>query len=172
MEMAGEYPDVVIGCVGGGSNYAGLSYPFMADRLAGKTSTRFVATEPAACPTLTKGRFAYDFGDTAELTPLVPMYTLGHTFVPAPVHAGGLRYYRGAPSLSMLGEHGHMARLASEGPITSDTDRSNPGRSGELRRSPDWSVSGGPYRPRSSRNTSTQRASRSTNQYSETLKPS
>jgi len=112
MEMAGEYPDVVIGCVGGGSNYAGLSYPFMADRLAGKTSTRFVATEPAACPTLTKGRFAYDFGDTAELTPLVPMYTLGHTFVPAPVHAGGLRYHGDAPSLSMLVKHGHMEALA------------------------------------------------------------
>jgi tryptophan synthase beta chain len=112
MEMTGEYPDVVIGCVGGGSNYAGLAYPFMAERLAGKTQTRFVATEPAACPTLTRGRFAYDFGDTAELTPLVPMYTLGHTFVPAPVHAGGLRYHGDAPSLSMLVKHGHMAAKA------------------------------------------------------------
>jgi tryptophan synthase beta chain len=112
MEMAGEYPDVVIGCVGGGSNYAGLSYPFMADRLAGKSQARFVATEPAACPTLTRGKFAYDFGDTAELTPLVPMYTLGHTFVPAPVHAGGLRYHGDAPSLSMLVRHGHMEAKA------------------------------------------------------------
>ena len=89
MELAGDRPDVVIGCVGGGSNYAGLAYPFMADRLSGATpEIRFLATEPAACPTLTKGRFAYDFGDTGEMIPLVPMYTLGHTFVPAPVHAG------------------------------------------------------------------------------------
>ncbi len=118
MEMAGEYPDVVIGCVGGGSNYAGLSYPFMADRLAGKTETRFIATEPAACPTLTRGKFAYDFGDTAELTPLVPMYTLGHTFVPAPVHAGGLRYHGDAPSLSILVREGHMeARAYSQNQV-------------------------------------------------------
>src|SRR5881397_3095028 len=102
MEMAGEYPDVVVGCVGGGSNYAGLSYPFMRERLSGAKQTRFIATEPAACPTLTKGRFAYDFGDTGETIPLVPMYTLGHTFVPAPVHAGGLRYHGDSPSLSLL----------------------------------------------------------------------
>jgi tryptophan synthase beta chain len=112
MEMAGEYPDVVIGCVGGGSNYAGLSYPFMRERLAGKKQTRFIATEPAACPTLTKGRFAYDFGDTGEIIPLVPMYTLGHTFVPAPVHAGGLRYHGDSPSLSLLVRHGHMEARA------------------------------------------------------------
>ncbi|MDQ4005615.1 MAG: TrpB-like pyridoxal phosphate-dependent enzyme, partial [Actinomycetota bacterium] len=93
MELAGEDPDVVIGCVGGGSNYAGLAYPFMADRLRGNKETRFVACEPAACPTLTKGRYAYDFGDTGQMTPLLPMYTLGHTFVPTPVHAGGLRYH-------------------------------------------------------------------------------
>jgi tryptophan synthase beta chain len=109
MELAGETPDIVIGCVGGGSNYAGLAYPFMAGRLSGETPTmRFLATEPAACPTLTKGRFAYDFGDTAGMAPLVPMYTLGHTFVPAPVHAGGLRYHGDAPSLSMLVHAGHM----------------------------------------------------------------
>ena len=112
MEMAGEQPDVIVGCVGGGSNYAGLAYPFMADRLAGKLDATFIATEPAACPTLTRGRFAYDFGDTAELTPLVPMYTLGHTFVPAPVHAGGLRYHGDALSLSMLVKHGHMEARA------------------------------------------------------------
>jgi tryptophan synthase beta chain len=112
MEMAGEEPDFIIGCVGGGSNYGGLSYPFMADKLAGKLDARFIATEPAACPTLTRGKFAYDFGDTAELTPLVPMYTLGHTFVPAPVHAGGLRYHGDAPSLSMLVRHGHMEARA------------------------------------------------------------
>jgi tryptophan synthase beta chain len=112
MEMAGESPDVVIGCVGGGSNYAGLAYPFMADRLAGKAQTQFIATEPAACPTLTKGRFAYDFGDTGQMTPLLPMYTLGHTFVPAPVHAGGLRYHGDAPSLSLLVKDGHMEARA------------------------------------------------------------
>ncbi len=108
MELAGEDPDVIIGCVGGGSNYAGIAYPFMADKLAGKKDYRFVAAEPAACPTLTKGKYAYDFGDTAMLTPLVPMYTLGHDFVPAPVHAGGLRYHGDAPSLSLLVKEGHM----------------------------------------------------------------
>ncbi len=113
MEMAGDTPDVVIGCVGGGSNYAGIAYPFMADRLSGaKPNLRFLATEPAACPTLTKGRFAYDFGDTAGMSPIVPMYTLGHTFVPAPVHAGGLRYHGDSPSLSMLVHEGHMEAAA------------------------------------------------------------
>jgi tryptophan synthase beta chain len=112
MELAGEYPDVVIGCVGGGSNYAGLSYPFMRERLAGTRQTRFIATEPAACPTLTKGTFAYDFADTGETIPLVPMYTLGHTFVPAPVHAGGLRYHGDSPSLSLLVRGGHMEARA------------------------------------------------------------
>jgi tryptophan synthase beta chain len=112
MEMAGERPDFVIGCVGGGSNYAGLAYPFMGDKLAGKLDATFVACEPAACPTLTKGKFAYDFGDTAATTPLVPMYTLGHTFVPAPVHAGGLRYHGDAPSLSLLVRDGHMEARA------------------------------------------------------------
>jgi tryptophan synthase beta chain len=112
MEMTGEQPDVIIGCVGGGSNYAGFSYPFMADKLAGKSAARFVATEPAACPTLTKGQFAYDFGDTGQMTPLLPMYTLGHTFVPAPVHAGGLRYHGDAPSLSLLVKSGNMEAVA------------------------------------------------------------
>jgi tryptophan synthase beta chain len=112
MEMTGDEPDVIIGCVGGGSNYAGFSYPFMADKLAGKSAARFVATEPAACPTLTKGQFAYDFGDTGEMTPLLPMYTLGHTFVPAPVHAGGLRYHGDAPSLSLLVKSGNMEAVA------------------------------------------------------------
>jgi tryptophan synthase beta chain len=113
MELAGEVPDVVVGCVGGGSNYGGLAYPFMAGRLRGDTpDMRFLATEPAACPTLTKGRFAYDFGDTAQLTPLLPMYTLGHDFVPAPVHAGGLRYHGDAPSLSLLVRDGYMEAAA------------------------------------------------------------
>jgi tryptophan synthase beta chain len=112
MEMTGEQPDVIIGCVGGGSNYAGFSYPFMGDRLQGSSEARFIAAEPAACPTLTKGRFAYDFGDTGQMTPLLPMYTLGHTFVPAPVHAGGLRYHGDAPSLSALVKMGHMEARA------------------------------------------------------------
>ena len=113
MEMAGERPDVVIGCVGGGSNFAGISYPFMAGKLRGETpDMRFLATEPAACPTLTKGVFAYDYGDTAQMTPIVPMYTLGHGFVPAPVHAGGLRYHGDAPSLSLLVREGYMEAKA------------------------------------------------------------
>jgi len=112
MAMTGEVPDVIVGCVGGGSNYAGLAYPFMAENLRGNATTRFVATEPAACPTLTKGRFAYDYGDTAKIAPVVPMYTLGHDFVPAPVHAGGLRYHGDAPSLSMLVHEGHMEAKA------------------------------------------------------------
>ena len=112
MELAGEQPDVIIGCVGGGSNYAGISYPFMAEKLRGNANTRFLATEPAACPTLTKGVFAYDYGDTAQMAPIVPMYTLGHDFVPAPVHAGGLRYHGDAPSLSLLVREGYMEAKA------------------------------------------------------------
>jgi tryptophan synthase beta chain len=106
LEMAGEYPDVVVGCVGGGSNFAGLSYPFVRRNLRDGAGTRFVAAEPAACPTLTRGAYRYDFGDTVGLTPLMPMYTLGHDFVPPPVHAGGLRYHGDAPSLSALVNEG------------------------------------------------------------------
>src|SRR5437763_6046145 len=102
MGMAGEEPDVVIGCVGGGSNFAGLAYPFVRSVLRGQAKTRFVAAEPAACPTLTRGAYRYDFGDTVGLTPLMPMYTLGHDFVPPPMHAGGLRYHGDAPSLCGL----------------------------------------------------------------------
>ncbi|MDX6721768.1 MAG: tryptophan synthase beta chain [Solirubrobacteraceae bacterium] len=102
MEMAGEAPDVVVGCVGGGSNFAGLTYPWLRRNLREGASVRFVAAEPAACPTLTRGVYAYDFGDTAGLTPLMPMYTLGHDFVPPPVHAGGLRYHGDAPSVCAL----------------------------------------------------------------------
>jgi tryptophan synthase beta chain len=104
MEMAGDEPDVVIGCVGGGSNFAGLAFPWL--RRGG--SMRFVAAEPAACPTLTRGVFAYDYGDTAGLTPLMPMYTLGHDFVPPPVHAGGLRYHGDAPALCALVRAGRI----------------------------------------------------------------
>lgn len=102
MELAGEEPDVVIGCVGGGSNFAGLAFPFLRDRLSGKSRTRFIAVEPTACPSLTQGVYAYDFGDTGELTPLIKMFTLGHTFVPPRVHAGGLRYHGMAPTVSLL----------------------------------------------------------------------
>ncbi|MDQ4059102.1 MAG: TrpB-like pyridoxal phosphate-dependent enzyme [Actinomycetota bacterium] len=102
MAVFEDVPDVVVGCVGGGSNFAGLSYPFAGDVLGGGAKTRFVAVEPDACPTLTRGTYAYDFGDTAGMTPLMPMYTLGHDFVPAPVHAGGLRYHGDAPSLCGL----------------------------------------------------------------------
>jgi tryptophan synthase beta chain len=102
MTMAGEAPDVVIGCVGGGSNFAGLIFPYVREVLRGNATMRFLATEPTACPTLTRGAYRYDFGDTAGLTPLMPMYTLGHDFVPAPVHAGGLRYHGDAPMLCGL----------------------------------------------------------------------
>src|SRR3989440_3276236 len=102
MAMAGEQPDIVIGCCGGGSNFAGLSFPFIRDVLRGQSKMRFLAAEPAACPTLTRGAYRYDFGDTVGLTPLMPMYTLGHDFVPPPVHAGGLRYHGDAPSLCGL----------------------------------------------------------------------
>ncbi len=108
MEMAGEYPDVVIGCAGGGSNAAGLMFPFLKDRLSGRRDTRFVAVEPASCPSLTKGEYRYDFGDTAGLTPLLKMYTLGHTFVPPGIHAGGLRYHAMAPLLCHLYSEGFI----------------------------------------------------------------
>ena len=97
---ADAYPDVVIGCVGGGSSFGGIAFPFLRENLAGKTKTRFVTVEPTACPTLTKGQFTYDFGDTAQMTPLLKMYTLGHDFIPAGIHAGGLRYHGMAPLIS------------------------------------------------------------------------
>ncbi len=112
MEMAGEYPDVVVGCVGGGSNFAGLSYPLIRRRLREGLETRFVAAEPTACPTLTRGAYRYDFGDTVGLTPLLPMYTLGHDFVPPPLHAGGLRYHGDAPSLCGLVKEGIVEAVA------------------------------------------------------------
>ncbi len=106
LELAGEYPDVVVGCVGGGSNFAGVAFPFIRANLREGRETRFIGAEPAACPTLTRGVYRYDFGDTVGLTPLMPMYTLGHDFVPAPVHAGGLRYHGDAPSVSALVKEG------------------------------------------------------------------
>jgi tryptophan synthase beta chain len=112
MGMAGEEPDVVIGCVGGGSNFAGLAFPFMRRRLHGEADTRFLAVEPAACPTLTRGVYRYDFGDTSGMTPLLPMYTLGHDFVPPPLHAGGLRYHGDSPLLCGLVKAGLIDAVA------------------------------------------------------------
>jgi tryptophan synthase beta chain len=106
MRIAGDYPDVVIGCCGGGSNLAGIGFPFLRDKISGSKNLRIVAVEPASCPTLTKGVYAYDFGDTARLTPLVKMYTLGHDFVPAGIHAGGLRYHGDSPLVSQLYHEG------------------------------------------------------------------
>jgi len=104
-KLAGDYPDVIVGCVGGGSNFAGAAFPFVKEKLAGK-AIDIIAVEPQSCPTLTRGDFRYDFGDTAQLTPLLKMYTLGHTFVPEPIHAGGLRYHGMAPLLSLLANKG------------------------------------------------------------------
>ena len=106
MEMAGEYPDVVIACFGGGSNFSGLSFPFLRHNLTGERNTRFVAAEPESCPKLTRGVFQYDFGDEAGYTPLIPMYTLGHDFSPANIHAGGLRYHGGGAIISQLKRDG------------------------------------------------------------------
>ncbi|HOC20035.1 MAG TPA: TrpB-like pyridoxal phosphate-dependent enzyme [Anaerolineae bacterium] len=108
LEEAGAYPDVVIGCVGGGSNFGGIAFPFLGERLRDGRPTRFIAVEPAACPTLTQGRYAYDYGDVAKLTPLMKMYTLGHTFMPAGIHAGGLRYHGMAPLISQAVELGYI----------------------------------------------------------------
>ncbi len=102
MDMAGEYPDVVIGCAGGGSNFAGIAYPFLRENLKNGQHTRLLAVEPTATPSLTKGVYAYDYGDTAKMAPVVKMYTLGHGFIPPTIHAGGLRYHGMAPSLSAL----------------------------------------------------------------------
>ncbi len=119
MEMAGDYPDIVVGCVGGGSNFAGIAMPFVREKISGKRpKTRFIAVEPQACPTLTKGVCAYDFGDNVGMTPLLMMYTLGHTFMPPPVHAGGLRYHGMAPIISHLYKLGLIeARAEFQKPV-------------------------------------------------------
>jgi tryptophan synthase beta chain len=106
-EKVGDYPDVVVACNGGGSNFGGISFPFVADRFKGN-KVRVVAVEPSACPTLTRGVFAYDYGDLAKLTPIMKMYTLGHEFMPAGIHAGGLRYHGDSPLVSALYHHGHI----------------------------------------------------------------
>ena len=112
MDLADAYPDVVVGCAGGGSNFAGLAFPFLRENLTGGQNTRIVAVEPTACPTLTKGTYTYDFGDTAQTTPLVKMHTLGHSFVPAGIHAGGLRYHGMAPLICALVDSGHIDAVA------------------------------------------------------------
>lgn len=108
MEMAEEYPDIVIGCFGGGSNFSGISFPFMRHNFSGERNTRFIAAEPASCPKLTRGVLQYDFGDEAGYTPLIPMYTLGHNFAPANIHAGGLRYHGAGAIVSQLKEDGFI----------------------------------------------------------------
>ncbi|MCX7857259.1 MAG: TrpB-like pyridoxal phosphate-dependent enzyme [Deltaproteobacteria bacterium] len=111
LESIHEYPHIVIGCVGGGSNFAGLSFPFLCDKINGK-ELRVIACEPSSCPTLTKGPYVYDFGDTAETTPLLPMHSIGHRFVPPPIHAGGLRYHGMAPLVSLLVKEGMVEAKA------------------------------------------------------------
>ena len=112
MDLAGEYPDVVIGCVGGGSNFAGIAYPFLRENLQNGKETRFVAVEPTATPSLTRGPYAFDYGDTAKMAPIVKMFTLGHDFVPPPIHAGGLRYHGMAPSICALYNAGYIEARA------------------------------------------------------------
>ena len=112
MEMAGEYPDIVIGCAGGGSNFAGFAYPFVHQNLTNGKKARIIAVEPASCPSLTKGKYTFDYGDAAAMAPIVKMYTLGHTFIPPGIHAGGLRYHGMAPSVSALVDHGDVEAQA------------------------------------------------------------
>ncbi|MGH3074448.1 MAG: TrpB-like pyridoxal phosphate-dependent enzyme [Gaiellales bacterium] len=112
MEMAGEEPEIIIGCAGGGSNFAGLSFPWLGRTFRGGSSYKIIAVEPEAAPSLTRGLYAYDFGDTAQMTPLVKMHTLGHDFIPEPIHAGGLRYHGMSPLVSLLKEHGHIEARA------------------------------------------------------------
>ncbi len=117
MQMADDYPDIVIGCAGGGSNFAGLAFPFIGEKLRGGPAPAIIAAEPAACPTMTRGQYAYDFGDTGHLTPLVKMHTLGSTFVPPGFHAGGLRYHGMAPLVSHLLDLGEIeARAVHQNP--------------------------------------------------------
>lgn len=112
-EKIDDYPDIIVGCVGGGSNFAGAAFPFVQDKLSGeKPNTQIISVEPLACPTLTKGKYRYDYGDSVGLTPLLKMHTLGHCFVPAAIHAGGLRYHGDSPLLSKLTKEGYMEAVA------------------------------------------------------------
>lgn len=113
LELADEQPDILVGCIGGGSNFSGFAFPFVADKLTGKVKDlRIIAVEPMAAPSLTKGQYVYDFGDEAMMTPLVKMHTLGHSFMPAPIHAGGLRYHGMAPAVSALYEQKMIEAVA------------------------------------------------------------
>ena len=112
MDLANEYPDVVIGCIGGGSNFAGIAFPFLRENLKNGKRTRLLAVEPTAAPSLTKGIYTFDYGDTAKMAPVVKMHTLGHGFIPAGIHAGGLRYHGMAPSISSLYDAGHIEAIA------------------------------------------------------------
>jgi tryptophan synthase beta chain len=112
LEMAGEYPDIVIGCVGGGSNFSGFAFPFVHQNLTAGKRARIIAVEPTACPTLTKGEYTFDYGDAAQMAPIVKMHTLGHTFVPPGIHAGGLRYHGMAPHVCALYDHGDIEAIA------------------------------------------------------------
>jgi tryptophan synthase beta chain len=112
MDLAGEYPDVVVGCVGGGSNFSGIAFPFLRQNLLDGQRTRLVAMEPTASPSLTRGIYAFDYGDSAKMAPVVKMHTLGHDFVPPPIHAGGLRYHGMAPSLCSLYDAGYIEARA------------------------------------------------------------
>ena len=114
MEILGEYPDIIIGCAGGGSNLGGLIAPFMRDKLTGKTNPRIIAVEPASCPSFTRGKYAYDFCDTGKITPMARMYTLGCGFIPSANHAGGLRYHGMSPILSKLYHDGYMEAVSVE----------------------------------------------------------
>jgi tryptophan synthase beta chain len=117
LALAGEQPDILIGCVGGGSNFAGFCFPFVPEKLQGR-DLQIIAVEPTACPTLTRGAYAYDFGDTVGLTPMIMMHTLGHSFVPPGIHAGGLRYHGDAPLLCLLVHEGVIeARAYPQNPV-------------------------------------------------------
>ncbi len=112
LKNAGEYPDVVIGCVGGGSNFGGIAFPFLEDKISGRSNVRALAVEPTSCPSLTKGEFRYDFGDTAQMTPLFKMYTLGSDYMPPSIHAGGLRYHAMGPLISHAYHKGLIDAIA------------------------------------------------------------
>ena len=164
--MAGAEPDVVIGCVGGGSNFAGLAFPFLADKAAGR-DIRVVAAEPSACPTLTRGHYGYDFGDTAKMAPLLPMHTLGHGFVPPAIHSGGLRYHGMAPLVSHLVHSRASSRRApttrasaSPRPSASPAARASSRRPSRRTRCARWSrrSSGRARRGSSARSSSTSAA--------------
>jgi tryptophan synthase beta chain len=123
MEMAGEDPDIIVACAGGGSNFAGLTFPFIGKKLRGEADYRFIAAEPAAAPSLTRGVYAYDYGDTGKMAPIVKMHTLGHDFVPDPIHAGGLRYHGMSPQVSLLKDQGVIEAQAVPQSKTFDAAR-------------------------------------------------